>query len=130
MLITSRAFVNGANDTVNGINDTVNGENCTINGTNDTVNGTNDTVNGANDTVNGANDTVNGTNDTLNIPDKTKDVLKAIIENPHITSKDLSSKLKCTIITVKRHIAVLKQQGIIRRVGSDKTGHWEFLINK
>jgi len=29
--------------------------------------------------------------------------------------------------TVKRHLNSLREQGRLRRVGSDKTGHWEVI---
>ena len=29
--------------------------------------------------------------------------------------------------TIYRELAALKQMGLIRRVGSDKTGHWEVI---
>ena len=41
------------------------------------------------------------------------------------TTKEIISKLNVSERTIYRELAVLKQMGLIRRVGSDKTGHWE-----
>jgi predicted HTH transcriptional regulator len=36
--------------------------------------------------------------------------------------------LKIGVATVKRGIKKLKEEGKIKRVGSDKTGYWEIII--
>lgn len=41
------------------------------------------------------------------------------------TTKEIISKLNVSERTIYRELAALKQMGLIRRVGSDKTGHWE-----
>lgn len=41
------------------------------------------------------------------------------------TTKEIISKLNVSERTIYRELAVLKQMGLIRRIGSDKTGHWE-----
>lgn len=41
------------------------------------------------------------------------------------TTKEIISQLNVSERTIYRELAVLKQMGLIRRVGSDKTGHWE-----
>ena len=43
------------------------------------------------------------------------------------TTKEIISKLNLSERTIYRELAVLKQMGLIRRVGSDKTGHWEVI---
>ena len=50
----------------------------------------------------------------------------AIAANPYVTIEELSKKLKISSRTVKYHIALLRDK-FIKRVGSDKTGHWELL---
>lgn len=42
-----------------------------------------------------------------------------------LTTKDIVSKLNLSERTIYRELAVLKQLGLVVRVGSDKTGHWE-----
>jgi predicted HTH transcriptional regulator len=75
----------------------------------------NDTVNPESDTVN---DTVKAYNGT---------VFSLIKQNPEIKADDLSKQLNLSLSTVKRKIKVLKEQGRIKRNGSDKTGFWEIV---
>jgi Predicted transcriptional regulator containing an HTH domain and an uncharacterized domain shared with the mammalian protein Schlafen len=90
----------------------------TVKSENDTVNSRNDTVNSRNDTVNSGNDTVNSRNDT---------VFSLIQQNKNITAVEISERLELSPNTVKRKIKKLKEQGIIERVGSDKTGYWKII---
>ncbi|MEG2023774.1 MAG: Fic family protein [Alistipes sp.] len=62
-------------------------------------------------TVNG---TVNGT-------------VKMIKENPKITLDELAEAIGKSRRTVARQIKQLQEDGVIRRVGSDKTGYWEVI---
>ena len=79
----------------------------------------------ANDEINGTlNDTLNGTlNDTLN--GTLNDTLKLLKENPKITQKEISNKLKASERTIKRNIKVLKDNGYIERIGAKKNGYWK-----
>ncbi|MDR0333893.1 MAG: Fic family protein [Dysgonamonadaceae bacterium] len=76
-----------------------------------------DTVKATNDTVC---DTVKIKNDTANDV-----VLELINENKSITAEEIRIKLNIGIATAKRRIKKLKDAGIISRIGSDKTGHWQ-----
>lgn len=49
----------------------------------------------------------------------------AIAENPRLTIKELSEKLGITDRTIKKHIAYLKEEGLIERVGGKTHGHWQ-----
>ena len=40
----------------------------------------------------------------------------------------LSEALGASIITIKRDLAAMQSVGVIKRVGSDKTGHWEAIV--
>ena len=51
-------------------------------------------------------------------------ILQMILENPHITAKELATKLHTTTRTAERIFRQLKQSGKIRREGSDCYGHW------
>ena len=55
------------------------------------------------------------------------EVYKIIKANPHITIPEIVNILKKHKATVSRAIAVLKENKIIERVGSNKTGHWKIL---
>ena len=94
--------------------------NVTVN-VNDTAN---DTVNDtANDTVN-ANDSVNVTVNRLEL------ILKGIKNNPTISFDELSEQLHVARITIYRDIEKLKNKGIIKRIGPDKSGRWEVIQEK
>jgi len=72
-----------------------------------------------------ADDTVNDTvNDTVKI------ILEIIRKNPSASYDEFAKKTGKSRITVSRKLAELKEQGIIRRVGADKNGHWEIVEQK
>lgn len=47
--------------------------------------------------------------------------------NDTVTAKTLSESLGTSIITIKRDLAAMQSVGVIKRVGSDKNGHWEVI---
>ena len=55
-------------------------------------------------------------------------ITRIIKENPTITIKELSLLLSLTRRGVEEQIKSLKAKGIIRRVGPDKGGHWEVIV--
>ena len=74
-------------------------------------------------------DTVNDTlYDTVN--DTQKKILKELEKNPAITYIELAREVDKSRITVIRQMNDLKEKGIIKRIGSDKTGHWEIVGGK
>ena len=42
----------------------------------------------------------------------------------------MASTLSLSEKTIEKHLKKLKEQGIIRRVGPDKGGHWEIIESK
>lgn len=48
-------------------------------------------------------------------------------DNPRATASVMASALQVSESTIKRHLKKLREQGLLRRVGSDKTGHWEVI---
>lgn len=52
-------------------------------------------------------------------------IIKSITENPKITANELSVTIKINLRNTKKYLAKLKGKGIIKRIGSDKTGRWE-----
>lgn len=54
-------------------------------------------------------------------------ILLLLQGNPELTAIQLGQALSVSDRTIKRHIQKLREQGWIRRVGSDKTGYWEVL---
>jgi fido (protein-threonine AMPylation protein) len=65
-------------------------------------------------------DTEKEQNDTVNDP-----VFLLISRNKNIKATQISESLKMSLSTVKRKIKKLKDQGVIKRIGSDKVGYWE-----
>ena len=53
------------------------------------------------------------------------EILRALASDPSMTKKQLASLTGKSRATITRHLAGLRDMGLIRRVGSDKTGHWE-----
>ena len=53
------------------------------------------------------------------------EVLRCIVVNPGITANGIAMQSGLKERQVRNHITVLKKSGIIKRVGSNKTGHWE-----
>ena len=56
-------------------------------------------------------------------------IIKALLKDNRATYEDLAQTIGVDRTTVRRNIAVLKEKGYIRRIGEDKNGHWEVLIN-
>jgi ATP-dependent DNA helicase RecG len=54
-------------------------------------------------------------------------ILSAIAAEPKITQKKLALKTGLSTRTVSREIRELRDSGAIRRVGSDRLGHWEII---
>ena len=78
-----------------------------------------DTVKIQNDTVN---DTVKAQNDTVN-----DTLFNLIKQNSKIKATEIGERLNISLSTAKRKIKELKEQEIIERIGSDKTGHWKIM---
>lgn len=50
-----------------------------------------------------------------------------LLANPKVTGLELARMLGTTERSVVRYLRNLRQRGVIRRLGSDKAGHWEIL---
>ena len=48
-------------------------------------------------------------------------------ENQNITIAEFAGFIGISDSAVKKDISILKQQDRIRRVGSDRVGHWEIM---
>ncbi len=55
-------------------------------------------------------------------------IVKAIINDNHVTYNELKTIVGVNRSTITRNIAVLKGKGVISRVGEDKNGYWEVLL--
>ena len=52
-------------------------------------------------------------------------ILNALSEEPGITQKEVAIKTGLSTRTVSREIRKLRDTGIIRRIGSARSGYWE-----
>ena len=76
-----------------------------------------------------------GNKETVNVTEKVNEkvnerqrlIISAVSENPHITQSELAKILNITVVHVNKNMKKLQEQGIIRRVGPDKGGHWEII---
>jgi len=59
------------------------------------------------------------------ISERQKEILKLILDNPKISRKELSLKIKINQSAIQKHLKKLKEKGIIKRIGSDKGGYWK-----
>jgi ATP-dependent DNA helicase RecG len=68
-------------------------------------------------------------NDTNNeeISDIQKQILLIIETEPKITQEKMASQLNVHKRTIIRHMNTLESYQVIRRVGDNRTGHWEIL---
>ena len=57
----------------------------------------------------------------------TEAILTLVAQNSHITRQEMANKIGKDIRTIGRAIKQLQERGLLKRVGSDKTGHWEKL---
>lgn len=56
-------------------------------------------------------------------------IVRAMINDNNITYDDLKNNVGVDRSTITRNIGVLKEKGVIRRIGEDKNGYWEVLIS-
>jgi Fic family protein len=64
-----------------------------------------------------------------NLSEKEKTLLSFLSKNGTCTLDQMAAKLSLSKKTVSKHIKALKVKGRIRRVGSDKVGHWKVIAN-
>lgn len=58
--------------------------------------------------------------------EKTREkILRLLREDPLITTSEIAEKAGVTPKGVEWNIGKLKKEGLIKRVGPDKGGHWE-----
>ncbi len=57
---------------------------------------------------------------------KTRDaILSLIAENPQITSMQMAERLGINRSAISKHLKRMQTEGVVRRIGPDKGGHWE-----
>ena len=56
-----------------------------------------------------------------------KKIVDIVEDNPNVTIAQVAELLQMNIRGIAKHFQRLQQQGILRRIGPDKGGHWEVL---
>ena len=69
-------------------------------------------------------------NPTVKLSKNQSDILTKIAENPKITLTELSELLGLHRATIADNTSKLQKLGALKRVGPDKTGHWEIVKKK
>jgi predicted HTH transcriptional regulator len=54
-------------------------------------------------------------------------MLEKILSNPIITQIEIAEQLNLHRVSVTRSITKLQKLGVLKRVGSNKTGYWEIV---
>jgi ATP-dependent DNA helicase RecG len=84
------------------------------------------TNNVTDDITNVTDDVTDVTNNvTDDVTDRIRNILDFITENNQITVLEIAKRLKVTKRTILRDIEKLKNNSLIERVGSGKSGHWK-----
>ena len=65
-----------------------------------------------------------------NYPETAQKIYDLIIANPKITRKELAEKVGLSEDGIKFNLNKLKKDGLLKRVGPDKGGHWEIIKRK
>ena len=66
-------------------------------------------------------------NEPIKLTKSAKKVLQALKTNSESTIDEIVTNISVSRETVKRSLKTLSEKGLIKRVGSDKTGHWEII---
>ncbi len=94
----------------------------------DAISRNNDTDSNPNDTEKTVDDTEMTPNDTDIIRGGTIDriaiILRCIAKDSKMSATTMAKLMDVSVATVKRDIAIMKQKGMIERVGSERGGHW------
>ncbi|MCK9395750.1 MAG: Fic family protein [Methylobacter sp.] len=57
-------------------------------------------------------------------------IIQALQQTPDLTIPALAAQIGVSSRTIERHLQKLQQQGVLKRVGSTKSGHWQVQIGK
>ena len=64
---------------------------------------------------------------TVNLTEVQQNIVNAIKQNQFVSQTEIAKELSLARETVNRNMKKLQEQGIIKRVGADKNGHWEVI---
>ena len=66
-------------------------------------------------------------NVTVKLTANQKYILGEFKNDPHITHEELAVKVGITRKSINENMKKLQQNGLIKRIGADKNGHWEVI---
>ena len=69
-----------------------------------------------------------GKKDGIKLSKNQEEILQFISEDRNVTQETLAAKVGISIRNVEKRISELKDKGILKRIGSRKSGHWEIHI--
>jgi len=81
---------------------------------------TDDPINIASDPINITSDPINAFSDPI-----TEQLYRAILKDASLNYAEYATMIGVSEATVKRRLGELKKAGVIIRIGSNKTGHWQ-----
>jgi len=55
------------------------------------------------------------------------EIIRLMAQNPKITKKEMAEKVGVSTTTIDKNIDTLKDKKLVRRIGSDRSGHWEII---
>ena len=67
--------------------------------------------------------------DVTDVTDRQNAILDLMRADALVSTSTIAERLEVTKRTVLRDVEVLKAKGLLRRVGSEKTGQWQVLIS-
>ena len=108
-----------------GMSDPIKGSGDPINELGDPINGQFDPINGVGDPINEVGDPINEVGDPINNDPINASLYRLIRQDGTLSYAGYAQRLGVSEATVKRHLQALKSQGLILRLGSNKTGRWE-----
>jgi ATP-dependent DNA helicase RecG len=59
--------------------------------------------------------------------DSQQKIIQLIAANPKISKREMSNKIGISSTAIDKNIKSLKDKKIIKRIGSDRSGHWEII---
>jgi len=63
--------------------------------------------------------------------EKSSEKIIAIIkENPKISAREIAQNIGLTSRAVEKQIAILRKEGVLKRIGGAKGGYWKILENR
>ena len=72
---------------------------------------------------------VNATENVIDVSQKTSQkIIDLIKEDPYISTSKMAEIIGVDRRNIARNIKKLQEQGVVRRVGPDKSGFWEVIV--